>query len=378
MLMKNQNQLWKVLPNLRGLAIICVIIAHSSLSVLIARNVENTLPSGCCILPNEFWIVFDELPAFCVPLFFFLAGHFLGNSFDTWKAVWNGLKKLLLPYLFYCFCYFAVSWRMGFGNNGLGVKEFLLYLIQGKISVYWFIFLLIQYYALAKWLSAAVKHRPMISMVCAFILQMAVTVWNYISWFNYLNVKGAMDGSDLFFPLSIAPNSLFFVVAGMWVRQYPRHLKRLLQNKPARIAITAGCIIGAVAVICEAVWAYHELHYSLRMDLISSILFAPSQWTISLFVFSVSIILMLLFVGQSWLPSSKAVVRIGTYAYIIYLTHMFLADPIYWILKHLYPPLLLDLGGFIIHLVLMLTIPILFSKVVKKYLPRFSTILLGN
>ncbi|HOT47087.1 MAG TPA: acyltransferase family protein [Spirochaetota bacterium] len=108
--MKKLNQLWKVLPNLRGLAIICVIIAHSSLSVLIARNVESTLLLDYYILPNEFWVVIDELPAFCVPLFFFLAGHFLGNSFETWKAVWNGLQKLLYPYLFYCFCYFAVSW----------------------------------------------------------------------------------------------------------------------------------------------------------------------------------------------------------------------------------------------------------------------------
>jgi len=376
--MKKLNQLWKVLPNLRGLAIICVIIAHSSLSVLIARNVESTLLLDYYILPNEFWVVIDELPAFCVPLFFFLAGHFLGNSFETWKAVWNGLQKLLYPYLFYCFCYFAVSWRLGFGNNGLGVKEFLLFLIQGKVSVYWFIFLLIQYYALAKWLSAAVKIRPLISMVCAFILQMGVTVWNYISWFNFLDSKGTMAGSDLFFPLSFAPNFIFFIVAGMWVKQYPQHLKTLLQNKPARIAITAGCVIGAVAVLCETVWSYHELRYSLKMNLISSILLTPSQWTISLFVFAVAIILMLLVVGQSWLPSSKTVSRIGTYAYTIYLTHMFLADPIYWILKHMYPPLLVDIGGFIIHFGLMLTVPIIFAKFIKKYLPRFSIILLGN
>lgn len=374
--MKKLNQIWKVMRDLRGIAIFFVVFAHCSIRILIARNIESDLLPNSYVFPNEFWIIFHDLSSFCVPLFFFLAGNFLGNLPDSSKVIWKGLRKLLYPYLFWSICYFVMTWIKGYG--GLSVLDFLSRLIKGNISIYWFIFLLMQYYLVAKWLSAAVRKWPWRSLIFAFMVQMGIMIWNYSSWFTFLESKGAGGTSDLFFSLSFAPNFVFYVVAGMWARQYPDQIKTVLQNKQARIVIIGMFIVGIVFVTNEILWMYHELYLTLNMDLISSLLIVFAQWKISIFLCSVSTILMLLLLGQLWLPSSKALLQLGTYAYTIYLTHMFLADPIYSILKHVYPSLLVNVGGFLIYLVLMLTAPILFAKFVKRFLPRFSIFLLGD
>jgi predicted Na+-dependent transporter len=57
---------------------------------------------------------------------------------------------------------------------------------------------------------------------------------------------------------------------------------------------------------------------------------------------------------------------------------MFLADPIYWVLKRFLKQLLINPIGFMIHIVLMILLPIVFAKLVKRYIPKASVYLLGD
>ena len=116
----------------------------------------------------------------------------------------------------------------------------------------------------------------------------------------------------------------------------------------------------------------------LGLDMIESLLIAFSQWKISLLAFASLTILILLWAGRFWLPKSTILTRIGANGFPIYLTHMFFADPIYFALEHIYPPLLTNVGGFIINIVLMLILPMILAWVAGKLFPRFGRLLLGS
>ena len=199
--MANRNQLWKELRDLRGVAIIGVVVAHSAIRILIARSGAGEMNSRSHLFLNGFWEVCHDLMSYSVPLFFFISGHFLGDVPSSWMAVWHRVRRLLYPYLFWSICYFFVTWIRGRGE--VTVSGFLIELAQGRVSVYWFIFLLMQYYVLAKWLSPAVRRWPRRTLTLALLLQIGVSIWNYLVWHSLLAPQAGGQELSALYPMSI-------------------------------------------------------------------------------------------------------------------------------------------------------------------------------
>lgn len=104
-------------PALRGLAILLVIFNHT-----IALGM--TIPESLGYPVTQEWVRFllialKQCGLFAVPTFLFLSGCFFvyaaknKSSGLPWKVVWNGLKHLLWPYVFWSLVFYLVLFLFG-------------------------------------------------------------------------------------------------------------------------------------------------------------------------------------------------------------------------------------------------------------------------
>jgi len=372
--MKKINQFWKISQHLRGIAIIYVIAGHLIQNLLISRS-SLDIPSSFYIFSNDKWMVFHGFVHPAVPIFFFLAGYFMISLPPSWMAIWKGLRKLLYPYLFWSLVSLLMTWILGYGME---LTTFLLQLVQGQVLVYWFIFLLMQYYLVLKFLIFSVRNYPKLSLVISFIVQIIILIINYNIWFRFIGGEWAFGGYKAILARAFFPNYIFCVVSGMLVKQYPDVFKKIINKKFTTLLIIIVFIISIVSTRNEILWIFRDLSLKTDYNFVLKMWTTMGTWKASNFIYSVSSVLVLVLIGQVWLPSSKILVKLGSYAYTIYLTHMFFEIFFSGILKHIYQPLLGNVFGFIILFILVIVPPILFAEFVKNYLPKLSLILLGD
>ena len=99
-------------PALRGLAISLVVLYHSI-------DMGTLAPRGLGYPPVEGWgryvlLVFHQLGVFAVPTFLFISGCFAAYAARgtppqlSWKTIWAGLKRILLPYLLWSILFYIL------------------------------------------------------------------------------------------------------------------------------------------------------------------------------------------------------------------------------------------------------------------------------
>lgn len=123
---------------LRGIAIMMVVAIHTF-------NVEEADLHGCVVDMTTF---VRQLLNCAVPIFLAISGYFLGNKkLETWserKTFWRKqMTKVYLPTLIVSLPYLALA--IIHGMNPLAAV--LMMLVCGY-SIYYFIALILQYYAL--------------------------------------------------------------------------------------------------------------------------------------------------------------------------------------------------------------------------------------
>ncbi len=316
--------LWKVFPLLRGMAILAVVLTHAIVSYQgqafqLEGGFQGQKPwLGIFFLPTPFWSFLHEWSSFAVPLFLFLSGHYLALSPHGGKAVWGRVKKLLLPYLFWSFLAWGLSWKKG---SGWGVLHFLHLLLEGDaVPPFWFIILLLQYYVLAPWIVALVRRRPASTLAAAAFLQFTVTGWNYYQ---------ALARGQAGYSLCFFPSLAFYVVLGIWAGLYPERLKAVLGRFKLPLAGALLAFFGAL-MVGETAFLVNRMRGGGAMR---AMLFGYSHWKVFCFPFSILAVFFLLDWGRrrgfkaSWLRSA------GKNAFTIYLAHWFFLqglDFLYW------------------------------------------------
>ncbi len=361
--------LWKVFPLLRGKAILAVVLTHAIVSYQgqvfqqAGGAARGKLSMGSFLLPTPFWSVLHEWSSFAVPLFLFLSGHYLALSSHGRKAVWERVKKLLLPYLFWSFLAWGLSWKKG---AGWGVLHFLHLLLEGDaVPPFWFIILLLQYYVLAPWIVALVRRRPASTLAAAALLQFAVTGWNYYQ---------ALAWGEAGYSLCFFPSLAFYVVLGIWAGLYPDRLKSLLDKLEFPLT-GALLVLSGILLVGETAFLVNRLKGG---GIMRAMLFGYSHWKIFCFPFSILAVFFLLDWNRKkgfkapWLRAA------GKNAFTIYLAHWFFLQALgvfYW---HGMGALKGTVAVIVLDFLVGVWGPLLMARIVRARLPWAGRFLLGD
>ncbi len=362
--------LWKVFPVLRGKAILAVVLTHAIVSYqgqvfqVGKGGTAGEAWLGMFRLPTPFWSILHELSSFAVPLFLFLSGHYLALSPHGRKAVWERVKKLLYPYLFWSFLAWGLSWKKG---AGWGILPFLHMLLEGDaVPPFWFIVLLLQYYLLAPWIVDLVRKRPASTLAASAFLQFAVTGWNYYE---------ALARNEAGYSLCFFPSLAFYLVLGIWAGLYPGRLKKILNRlAPPRLAVFLA--VSFVLLVGETSFLANRMEGGGGP--MRAMLFGYSHWKVFSFPFSVAAVFFLLDWNRrtgfnpSWLRAA------GKNAFTIYLAHWFFLlalDVLYW---HGLGPLRGTLAVIVLDFAAGVGGPLLLARLVRARLPWAGNFLLGD
>ena len=362
--------LWKVFPILRGKAILAVVLTHGIVTYQVQVFQKGGWTSkgdawlGAFFLPTPVWSILHELCSFAVPLFLFLSGHYLALSPHGRKVVWERVKKLLYPYIFWSLVAWGLSWKKG---DGWGVLHFLHLVLEGDaVSPYWFIILLLQYYLLAPWLVALVRKRPGAALAGAAVLQFGVTAWNYYAALG----RGAAG-----YPLCYFPSLAFYVVLGIWAGLYPSRLKGILDK--LKMPILAPLLaLSAVFLVGETSFLVARMREN--GGIMRAMLFGYSHWKVFCFPFSILAVFFLLELNRkrgfkaAWLRAA------GRNAFTIYLVHIFALqalDVLYW---HGLGPVRGTPVVIFLDLLCGIWVPLGLAKLVRARVPWAGNFLLGD
>lgn len=185
-LSKKRNALWKVFLNLRGIAILGVLVAHSfSFYHYKLKSDPFVISLGIGEIKLKYIDPFisagQQLPGFCVPLFLFIAGYSAAITKQSWSSVGEKIKRLLYPYLIWSI--FGWIWTMLLAlrsGEAWTFQEFLVRLLTGRTqSGYFFFVLIFQWYILSYWLVPMAKRHPIRLIVITSFIQLLCAGYNY-------------------------------------------------------------------------------------------------------------------------------------------------------------------------------------------------------
>lgn len=323
----------KLIPFLRGLAILAVVANHSAGTGLGAlffwahshRNGNPPYLGEYSTLPYYGLSVIRQLTLFSVPAFLFISGYFIAYAARgkqatlSWKVVRTRIASLLWPYLIWSVIAYTLQLLQsallkGSGSYSLG--EFLLRLATGRVvEAYFFVPLLVQFYVLAPIIARFAKQRSGMLLVIALALQLSISGAWYLHMLGVILPRGVrfVLESDtalfvrwaVFFPLG--------TVCGFQAGRIGRWLSRYKWF----LLVTA--IAFGVLSVLETLALNHLqtdiLHRSLRVYL------ATHELKLSTMAYAVVTIFAILAFGRKAVRFADLVERIGSRSYGIYLVH---------------------------------------------------------
>ena len=312
---KKPLPLWKVLHSLRGIAILGVLLSHAASVVKFAG--EHYIPTNFSV--SLLWIILIQIPGYCVPLFLFLSGHFLATTSHTWKAIFNRLKKLFIPFLFWSlFAWFwnvrAFFFTFEFPEWGWTPKEFFIRLITGNTHLGYFFFVLIfQWYLLARWIVPWTKKSPAKALTIALLVQVCCSLFNYYSVFNFAG-SGKEPILILRYLFILYP---FYIILGIVVGLYPKSFSEFFSRIKTIIPILS--IIIFFLVLIESEVFYNILKSSLKVKPKYAYHFSMAEWKFSYELWGLAGIFFFILLFRYKIPNSKLYKSINSEAYPLFL-----------------------------------------------------------
>lgn len=186
----------RMIPFLRGLAILAVVANHSAGTGLGALFFwAHSLRDGAPPYLGEYgtltyWVLatIRQLTLFSVPAFLFISGYFVAyaargeNATLSWKVVSTRITSLIWPYLIWSFVAYGLQLLLSLGlgwGESYSLGEFVLRLATGRVvEAYFFVPLLIQFYLLAPLIARFVKRRGTLTVLVALAIQLVVSgIW---------------------------------------------------------------------------------------------------------------------------------------------------------------------------------------------------------
>lgn len=314
---------------LRGVAILFVIICHSYSGNPTAGGVKE-----------EFYLLIRQIVTCAVPIFlaesgFFLANKVLDNKTAYFKFFCGHSFRVWLPMVIWSIPLFFIKEHT---NPILSI----VFLLVGGYSIYYFITLIIQYYALQPILR---KINRIGVLVCFILTAIFLAVDNY-----YTSIRG--HDLSLFFECAPFVMWLAYPAIGYYIGKSNRDYKLF----PWIVLM----IVGLVACVFETKWLYGFHENGIGATKISALIFSFSA-------------IMVLFNErtQSFFESDKlwykGLVHIGGISFGIYLIHKYFLD--FLIAPHI--------NDMFLRAIITLTASIVVILLVKKAVPSSVARILG-
>ena len=184
---------------LRGVAIILVIGNHTC-------SVANFSTSS----GFNFNILLMELCKIAVPLFlaisvFFLSKKIVDSRWDYYHFLKRQLPRVYIPLIIFCLPFI-------FGN-GLSIKSIVgrcFLTLIGYYSIYYFVFLIAQYYLLLPVIQKMMRAKISGLVICSIITAIAIVIVTYIKIIKGLNIPLCIYAGPF-------PVWLIFFALGCWL-----------------------------------------------------------------------------------------------------------------------------------------------------------------
>jgi hypothetical protein len=327
---KDQNPLWKICANLRGVAIIGVLVNHAFILyrtyAMNAAGILSVRLGGTQLdFDNPIVSIGLQLPGYCVPLFLFLAGYSAALSKNTWLAIGQRIKSLLYPFLFWSFfAWFWFAFWAWYGKSpqySWPVLDFLTRLATGNTQGGYFFFILIfQWYVLSKWVVPFVQMRPRTALLVALSIMVASAIINYSSVMGFL-IPMRPAGYREWNQVMVIPRYIPFLYAaypvlGMYAGFNDRSIKKVLDWRWPYFAIAL--IVSAFALVFESGYLFHLLTV-LGYSPVSSAHFSIADWRLSYHLWSFVAVFALAALFRRRIPTSRIYKWVNKNAFILFL-----------------------------------------------------------
>jgi fucose 4-O-acetylase-like acetyltransferase len=349
---------------LSGIAILAVVMNHASHTGFVAmfwwtdRYLPVAVPNFDQMGSLAYYglVAQQKLAVFSVPAFLFITGMFLSyaargsETHLTWGVVWRRILNLLPPYLIWIFVYYLAEFLIG---NRYTPMEYVLGIVTISQSVFFFIPLVIVYYALSPLLAPIAKKRPILLLCIGGLALLIGILTGYFRFFARLN---EVSDSIFYSPLSYFVERQFFeyffyYMLGLVAGFYQTQLKELIGRY--RWVLLGVMILSGAAAVAEAEFVYQS----------SGLMWRSRTLTLPSAIYAISFILAFLAFENIKMP--KFVYQLGANILGIYLMHrtVLLIAPkvVYHVLpfvlgiQWIYQPLLIAMAIGVPMLAMMIT-----------------------
>jgi hypothetical protein len=387
---KERNPLWKVFLNLRGLAIIGVMVAHSS-SICKHHSDLNDSPILLYIFGEFFRYVTPTIsagqiiPGYCVPMFLFLAGYTAAITNQNWRAIGERIKMLSFPFFFWSLMHWAWTGFFYLKSNRVeqawSIQDFLIYLITGETqSGYFFFILIFQWYILAHWIVPLIRSTPMMCIITAAIIQTICMVYNYFAVYH-LTPSTIQAACESPLHIIIIERYIFILyplypILGMAAASYANITKKILDLP--RLIYYLIALLSIMFLFYELGITNYKL-FKIGYSITSIDRFSKAEWLISYEIWGLIATILLASIFRTRIPTSKAYQWLNKNSYTLFLLNgpcLLLINRLLWKICSLgvvFPFYFL----FFIVLFYEMLAPYFFIVLIKKYLPKYQNIVIG-
>ena len=350
---------------LNGLAIIAVVANHASHAGFVAMFWWTNLYRDVTV-PNfdqmgslsYYGLVAEQtLALFSVPSFLFVSGVFIAYAMRgkqsrlNWRMIKKRVINLLPPYLIWTLGFLIIEIVITGARYTLA--EFVRNFITIRYSPFFFVPLLIVYFAFSPLLAPLAKRHWKWLLAAAVVIQITAIVRSYARLIGWQSNWGQIPN---FVFSSQVTEYFFFYVAGIIAGLRLMPLKQAVFK--IRWLLLGLTILFAVLAVGEAEWAFQQYEVQSWRSVTLSM---PT------FLYAVSFILCYLAFDHVKLPFSKILYQIGVGTLGIYLIHKSVLLILPKLVYHLLP---FVLGYQILYQILLISIsigiPMFLMKITKR------------
>lgn len=304
-------------PALRGLAIAIVVLHHSI-------DMGTLGPQSLGYPPVEGWgryvlLVLHQLGVFAVPTFLFISGGFAAYAARgdpprmSWKTIWAGLKRILLPYLLWSILFYALIYvRKGEAHTVFG---YLKNLLVGY--PFHFIPILVFFYVIS----------PILVRVAGrFGVLLIAGIGIYQLFLMNLLFPGILGFA---FPerMEVLVPPALGSTMGQWAIYFPLGLVYSLHARRVRPWLDR-----AKWVLVAATGAFFVLSILHTLEVV--------RMPIARYICPLTFILLVPLIRRNSIPMVRKLEEVGKRSYGLYLIHLIVLELVFWGLQIIAPWLL--------------------------------------